>query len=322
MPLQIPPELKKITQYIRRAEELDKDSSPQTRIVSYYLRQHAVQIGIPLSTTSTPATRQCLQEILTILENEKKVMKQFTQEESYTICREFAFKVFDKADSVDRRGMSDKSNAKNFYAAASFLDVLTFFHKGNNANGDNEEMNENALEEDKMRFYAKWKATDILNAIKEGREIKPGGFGEDIQQDDDDDTGKEKGGKEEEEHVPPPPPPSSSAENIETQEEIEVSLPPPPAYTDIEPIKPPPASMAPPKLNQDKPSPKVGFMKGMFGGNNRNNNNSKNGKYTKAVLGDAKELTNFALKALNEKDGDLAIERLQQALEVLMNSQE
>lgn len=310
MPLQIPSELKKITQYIRRAEELDKDSSPQTRIVSYYLRQHAVQIGIPLSTT--PATRQCLQEILTKLENEKKVMKQFTQEESYTICREFALKVFDKADSIDRNGMSDKSNAKNFYAAASFLDVLTLFHKGN-ANGDNEEMSENALDEDKMRFYAKWKATDILNAIKEGREIKPGGFGEDIQQEDGDE--EDRGGKEEE-MVPSS---TKAAENMESQEEIEVSLPPPPAYTDIEPIKPALAPTAPPKLNQDKPSPKVGFMKGMFGGNNRNN---KNGKYTKSVLGDAKELTNFALKALNEKDGDLAIERLQQALEVLMNSQE
>ena len=127
MPLKIPIELKKITQYIRRAEELDRDTTPQTRLVAYYCRQHAVQLGIPLATTS--ATRECLSAILNDLEKEKKAMSNFTKEEAYAICREFAFKVFDKADSVDRAGKSDKSTAKSFYAAASFLDVLGYFHK-------------------------------------------------------------------------------------------------------------------------------------------------------------------------------------------------
>lgn len=38
--LKIPPELKKCTQFIRRAEELDKDKSrPESRLVAYYCRQ-------------------------------------------------------------------------------------------------------------------------------------------------------------------------------------------------------------------------------------------------------------------------------------------
>ena len=40
MSLKIPPELKKVTQYIRRAEELDKEQTkPESRLVAYYCRQ-------------------------------------------------------------------------------------------------------------------------------------------------------------------------------------------------------------------------------------------------------------------------------------------
>ena len=40
-------------------------------------------------------------------------------------------------------------------------------------------------------------------------------------------------------------------------------------------------------------------------------------KYSKSALTDAKELTKFALSALDSKDGDLAVERLKQALGAL-----
>ena len=168
MPLIIPPELKKITQYIRRAEELDNDTTPQTRIVAYYCRQHAVQTGIPLATT--PPSQKCLSSMLHDLEKEKsKIKNAFTKEEAYTICREFAMKVFDKADGIDRMGKSNKSTAQSFYAAASFLDILGQFHRVQG--GDEEEKSEEILEEGKKSFYAKWKAMDILKAIREGREI-------------------------------------------------------------------------------------------------------------------------------------------------------
>ncbi len=303
-PLIIPIELKKITQYIRRAEELDKDTTPQTRLVAYYCRQHAVQTGIPNATT--PATRECLSIILNDLEKEKKAMSNFTKEEAYTICREFAFKVFDKADAVDRAGKSNKSTAKSFYAAASFLDVLNYFHKDQ----EGEEKSDEVIEEEKKSFYAKWKATDILKAIREGREVQPGGFdatsngelGEQEKQDDGFTHNTPSAPKEEEGQdtttimPPPPPPPSYSSATTPS--------------APVVPVKPPPP----------EPSSGGGFMSSFFGGA-MGGNNSNSSKYPKNVLDDAKELTKFALSALNDKDGDTAVERLQQAMEILVESQ-
>ncbi len=300
MPLKIPPDLKKITQYIRRAEELDRDETPETRIVAYYCRQHAVQSGIPIATTT--GARECLGQILNDLEKEKKKMSNFTKEEAYQVCRGFAMKIFDKADNIDRDGQSDKGTAKTFYAAASFLDILSQFH----SNDKGEEKTDDILEEEKKSFYAKWKATDILKAIREGREIKPGGFGEDPQEDEKD--GEQEGIANDDNEEPP------------AEEGTEVSINggalPPPPYPGNEPSHPAsaPAYVEPVPVPKPQPSPSSGggFMGGIFGGSG-----GGKGKYTKAVLGDAKELTKFALKALNDKDGDLAIERLQQALEIL-----
>ena len=45
MPLAIPPELKPITAYIRRSEELDADKSdPQNQNISYYCRTYAMWV--------------------------------------------------------------------------------------------------------------------------------------------------------------------------------------------------------------------------------------------------------------------------------------
>ena len=73
MPLTVPPELKKITPYVRRAEELDRDkANPESRLVSYYCRQYAVHNGIGLATS--PAGKQCLGELLANLEGEKETI--------------------------------------------------------------------------------------------------------------------------------------------------------------------------------------------------------------------------------------------------------
>ncbi len=320
-PLKIPPELKKITQYIRRAEELGAQSSPQNLIVAYHCRQHAVQTGIPLATT--PEAKSCLGDILTILEEHRKAMGNFTKEEKYQICRDFAFSIFDKADGEDRAGMANKATAKTFYAAASFLDVLKQFH----VNG---EENEDVIEEEKKSFYAKWKATDILKAIKEGREVKPGGYGEN-ENDDDDEEKEEDNGNETEQgmEVGMDGKMSESASNLFA----------PPPYKDVTPMAPPPTNpdrpssmFSPPSMMPPvKPMPTVsapvapapapaassgGFMSSFFGGGG-----TSSSKYSKETLKDARELTKFALKALDEKDGDLAIERLQQALDCLGNEQ-
>lgn len=319
MALRIPLELKKITQYIRRAEELSKQSnpSPETLIVAYHCRQYAVQMGIPLATT--PDSKKCLGDILTTLEQHRSKMGNFSKNEKYKICRDFAFKIFDKADQQDRAGKSDKGNARTFYAAASFLDILKQFQSEEEQGGDD------ALEEQKKSFYAKWKATEILKAIKEGREVKPGGYGEDITDGGDDEEeqwdGKDVGVEEQGTEVdmngttsmtmatdvntaPPPytfqpPAPSVPRDITNPSDDLLDFLPPP--------VKPSPL----PKVVETKSASSGGFMSNIFG----TSANTK--KYSKAQITDAKELTVFAQTALDENDGQLAVERLKQALACL-----
>lgn len=174
--LEIPPELKRITPYIRRAEELDQDkSNPESRLVAFYARQYAVYMGIPIS--KGEAAKKCLGILLGQLEREKPVMDTFTRDESKFLCRKFAFKVFDKADAEDRMGMANKTTAKTFYAAATFLEILTQFYPDDDESEDREE-------EKKRTVYAKWKATEILKAIKEGRAPTAGGYGEQQEEED------------------------------------------------------------------------------------------------------------------------------------------
>jgi vacuolar protein sorting-associated protein VTA1 len=327
--MKIPPELKKVTQYVRRAEELSKSThqTPATLIVAYHCRQHAVQSGIPLATT--PAAKACLGDMLSILEESRAKMGNFTRDEKYGICRDWAMSIFDKADREDRAGGSNKGTARTFYAAASFLDVLKQFQR------TEEEMNtEEAVEEQKKSFYAKWKATEILKALKEGREVVAGGYGEDIVGSDDNDGdnygdggnnnhGDNNGESEKADEGtevdmdgstknivrPPPPYPSDSA----------AFLPPPCAPSTLPPPVPLNMHMPSPQPDEESsdedeaPAPPPTFMSSIFGtaaGSSRK-------RYPKAALQDAKELATFALKAIEEKDGDLAVQRLKQALQSL-----
>ena len=127
-PLTIPPELKKITPFVRRAEELDRDkANPESRLVAYYCRQYAVHSGIELATSAEG--KSCLGSLLNVLEGEKEAMNAFTRDESKFLCSKFANKVFDKADGEDLAGKASKNTAKTFYAAASFLQMLQQFYK-------------------------------------------------------------------------------------------------------------------------------------------------------------------------------------------------
>lgn len=350
MPLNVPPELKKITPYVRRAEELDRDKvNPESRVVAYYCRQYAVHTGIALATS--PDGKSCLGEMLGNLEGEKKVMDTFTRDEAHLLCSKFANNIFDKADREDRTGGSTRDTAKTFYAAASFLEILQQFYQDDD---DSEEL----AEQKKKAVYSKWKATEILKAIKEGRTPTPGGYGED-----EDVDGSDHGNDEGQEPGPRDPSPKTStaietvaedddddaekdnpavSDDPEDEDDVEdqgteVSLGPPPAYpspvpppaptSDAAPppvhkppltfnppplmdIPTPPSRPLPPPTQTEPPSKKATFFG--LGGNNK-----KPGKVSKAEISDATELTKFALAALDDKDVDLAADRLKQALRVL-----
>jgi len=232
-------------------------------------------------------------------------MGNFTTQEKYKICRDFGLKIFTKADAEDRAGKADKGTARTFYAAASFLDILKQFQS-------EEELGlEDALEEGKKSFYAKWKSTDILKAIKEGREVKPGGYGEDVE--DDEDVAADADAQVEE------------GTEVEKDGSMRNLMPPPPAYADSAAYNPPPVApsqklsfdLPPPVPTKRAPEPEEpvssvgGFLSNFFG------MGAVNGKYDKATLADARELAKFALSALGERDAAFAETRLKQALATL-----
>ena len=348
MPLSIPPELKKITPFVRRAEELDRDKvNPESRLVAYYCRQYAVHVGIPLA--KSPEGKQCLGTLLGDLETEKVAMSNFTRDESKFLCRTFSDKIFDKADLEDRMGEATKTTARTFYASATFYEMLQQFY-------EEDEESEEWEEEKKRTVYAKWKATDILKAIREGREPAPGGYGEEeaaAKEDDDSEKGEEQmdipvapSEEPKNSEIQPPvlPPPVETVEEEDDDEPdddgggeagndegTEVGLfGPPPAYpgeiSQVEPFvddNPPPSFNRPPIVFKPpappapKPPPPLPAAKktGIFGMGKKSAKPTS--KVSKAALADAVELTSFALAALEGKDVELGATRLKQALEAL-----
>ena len=356
--------------------------------MAYNCRQYAVLIGIPLVSSSTAddngAAKASLGELLTALEKEKQAMSVFSKNEHWKICRKVADRVFEKADSEDRAGVANKGTARSFYAAGTFYEILQQFHDEEIKNKDGADLNEDEAsvtehieEEDQRRVYCKWKATDILTAIKEGRAPKPGGYQQDKDETDDvvgGATNTEEEGivgawaqapmHEDKNDLPlPPPAPSmpssdlfemSSSQNY-SQNNTSNSMSPPP-YDGIElslsgqptattttaatddyvqeqndqdlfiPAPPPQKPLAPPpaysQQQQHHPTSTPAAAggdsnsnggKGMFSSIFQNNKSS-NKKLSKEQMGDAIELTKFALAALQKGDGELGRERLEQAL--------
>ncbi|KIM47740.1 hypothetical protein M413DRAFT_208471 [Hebeloma cylindrosporum] len=158
----VPPELKAVSPFLSRAEELAK----QDPIISYWCAYYAAQVGISLKARST-ASRDLLIALLGVLEQMKFDIGSNdaidTESVSSAYVENFALKVFANADNEDRSSRATRATAKKFLAAANFLEVLKTFPKT-----DVSESNE-----EKIR-YAKWKAADIAKAFREGRKPTPG----------------------------------------------------------------------------------------------------------------------------------------------------
>ena len=82
-PVKVPPVFKPLLPFIRRAEELDRDTSrPESKLIAYYCRQYAMELGIKLREhdASNEATDYLL-SLMDRLEGEKDKLPEFTQEE-------------------------------------------------------------------------------------------------------------------------------------------------------------------------------------------------------------------------------------------------
>jgi len=159
--MNIPVAVKAVGQYVKRAEEIEKDlTNPDGSVIAFWCRQWAIERSIPYY--SEESVSAFIGELMDTQERNKAAAGDKTLGKS--ICENHAHLVFGRADADDRAGKVDKMTAKLFYNAASFLDILEQFEE---------------LQEDSdilsMRKYSKWKANDILQALKEGRTPQVGG---------------------------------------------------------------------------------------------------------------------------------------------------
>lgn len=151
-----------IHQYLQRAAELYRVDP----VVSYWTAYYAAEIALAQPRAS-PVTQTYLIRLLDHLESTKtelskehdRLLNDSERARDYILA--FALKVFKSADDEDRAGKASKRTAKTFLAASHFLSVLKIWAE------KEDDRDADVLE--KIR-YAKWKATDIVKAIKEGRQ--------------------------------------------------------------------------------------------------------------------------------------------------------
>ncbi|KAJ3053622.1 hypothetical protein HK097_003815 [Rhizophlyctis rosea] len=162
MSLTPPEELKFINTYLQRANELQAKEP----IVAYWCKYYAAKLA--LEKGGDQKSKEAKTYLLHLMDDIEKDRKAVGTNEAitndvvgYAHIENFALRIFMNADNEDRNGNASKKTAKTFLAAAIFLELLKVF-------GDID-----TEVQEKIR-YAKWKATDIIKALKEGRVPVPG----------------------------------------------------------------------------------------------------------------------------------------------------
>jgi len=200
--MSVPDSLKTVTPYVRRAIEVEKTGDPRAYVVAYYCRTHAMEQALALSKDGRREAdvQTFLIKMMNQLEESKRQHPDLSDSaRSEEIVEGFAVEKLAEAEEEYLNELADKNTARRYYAAASFFEVLTAFRE------------DKVLDEatKKQSLFAKWRATNILKALKNGerpvpteeelsraRSQKSGG---DVEEDDEDDA-----------DLLPPPAPSST----------------------------------------------------------------------------------------------------------------
>ncbi|GAA5841288.1 hypothetical protein JCM9279_000605 [Rhodotorula babjevae] len=159
----VPSDLKAVSPYLARARELTK-AEP---VIAYWCTFYALQQAMSLR-SSAPESQAFLINLMDQLEESKAANasnEAFTDDVAASAYIEnFGLKLFSQADNEDRKGKATRLTARKFLAAANFLELLSIFGEPTSENRD------------KIK-YAKWKASDIAKAFREGRTPTPGPVG-------------------------------------------------------------------------------------------------------------------------------------------------
>ncbi|KAJ3023604.1 hypothetical protein HKX48_002152 [Thoreauomyces humboldtii] len=309
-----PDELKFMSPYLQRATEL-QGKEP---IVAYYSKYYAVQMAISKAGRSQDA-KVYLSSMVDELEEDRKKLagnEAITNNVvGYAHIENFALRIFFNADTEDRQGNATKKTAKTFLAASIFLDLLRVFGDidsevfallltwGFQQAADTMLLGQ---VQDKVR-YSKFKAADIIKAIREGRVPTPGLPGEDGQ-----DT------------LPPPEGPPAEPQHPDFGSPYDPTfnpnhLPPQPP-TPFEPNSyPPPGQSQPPPPVQAPapraPAPSVPPVD-VPSSDELNKAGAAYEMNFKSIQA-AQKAARFAISALQYDDVSNAIENLEQALAIL-----
>ncbi|OAV91714.1 hypothetical protein PTTG_07266 [Puccinia triticina 1-1 BBBD Race 1] len=150
-----PAGLKSVNPYLQRAKEMEKVDP----VISYWCAFHAAQTCMSIG-HNEPDSREFLMRLLDLLEQAKAQLSDndaITNNLAATAYVEnFALKIFEGADKEDQQGLSTRTTAQRFLAAACFLEVLQSLT--------------NQPEPDIMQKikYSKWKAGSIAKALRDG----------------------------------------------------------------------------------------------------------------------------------------------------------
>jgi len=258
---------------VQRAEEMRKANTEVSRTVAFFCGKYAMELGISLSDRS-PEVKAFLLELMKELEAGKVKMDDAAAK---ALVEDFAMQVFQRADDVDRAGNADKSTAQSFYAAATFMEILKQFSA-------TKELDEDIKA---TQLYAKWKATDIVRAIKEGRKPTPGGP---------------------EDHLAVA---AADAHEDDYASEAPAAMPPPVNFPPLPPAAPP--SPAVPTVPTHRPAPASAALPAAAA----RPSSAPLKALSKAQREDVLEYIKFAKVAVEKDTVDVAIAKLEGALRLL-----
>ncbi|KAL3112903.1 hypothetical protein niasHT_015609 [Heterodera trifolii] len=155
----IPQQMRPIAHFVKIANEY----ATRDVVIQYWCLLKALEDGMKLS-GNEPNTKKFLLDLMTILENMKQSHK-----ENDAIMQEIvgqshiedqAQRLFQFAYGLDQQSQFGQKLIKAFYTAGYLFDVLTCFGQ----------LDDNIQS---ARKYAKWRAIDVHNCLKNGEQPKP-----------------------------------------------------------------------------------------------------------------------------------------------------
>ncbi|XP_071819338.1 vacuolar protein sorting-associated protein VTA1 homolog [Apostichopus japonicus] len=156
----VPDTLKPIRPYMLLAKQHDN----RDKIISYFCMRYAMETAMRLDKRS-PEDKTFLFTLMGVLEKRKQELADNEDFQNEMICNShvenYAIKMFSYADNEDRAGRFNQNLTKTFYKAGLLLDVLQTF-------------GELSEELQAQKKYAKYKAANIAQCLKNGETPKRG----------------------------------------------------------------------------------------------------------------------------------------------------